>query len=694
MHSLSHISSALAIIGAASSLVVAEPFQLSPQPIAKADAVLFKRQDPAATCTDALCVLSHAQETMPSTTKQDNGPTTTATDQSSTAKPRNANIRVSVAQPSLCSESALQFSSSYAVPTGQIIIQTETGWGEQGSVWNITANDGVELANFKVPCQGSACTGITGNKEEDGSIVKNPDGSWSMNVTAKMQPSVHLVGDASGGNPTDGNYDLTVTSTPPCALPIFQNCSARDFDPTADQWEAYSTGPFLTKYLADNNINSLSDLHAKASNDFLPTIDAQGRICNPDAGEFLVCLPITYGQELICDLKLGQTYDCDYPASGQCESDKPDAVAGFLVVAAVVRMSQMLSLIYSTIDQAKSDMSAYITQIVVKFFQPQAEQEWQAIVTAVSSIIGLFTFVAIIIDTFTAGATSGVVVAAVVGIQSALAAASNFNKGFTKQKPDSTYLAIDGNYSQSVVDYSRGLQELVNNIWANTELTQSGIATALASGAWLDVGNPYNVTGIATQARDWLDNLLVTSYINRVFNDADAFIVFLPYKKYVYSGVYGRTELYDFTQTDCETHWANDPSWKYFATCDIPLGGDPGMAVVTRPSSEGDGSKPWTSKIEWVWASYTWNSHDFVSSAVTGFGEHGFGYNLTNIKFDDLLKQGSQEAIDQWKRLPLSTPGLFNIPVCILTDMMDLPGGGQVATDVSQWSLAFHYFNS
>ncbi|KAL8774447.1 MAG: hypothetical protein Q9209_000820 [Squamulea sp. 1 TL-2023] len=600
---------------------------------------------------------------MPAATNQDSGPTTTATDQSSTAKPRNANIRVSVAQPSLCSESALQFSSAYAVPTGRIIIQSETGWGEQGSVWNITANDGVELANFKVPCQGSACTGITGNKEDDGSIVKNPDGSWSMNVTANMQPSVHLVGDASGGNPTDGTYDLTVISTPPCALPIFQNCSARNFDPTADQWEAYSTGPFLTKYLADNNINSLSDLHAKASNDFLPTIDAQGRICNPDAG---------------------QNYDCDYPASGQCESDKPDAVAGFLVVAAVVRMSQMLSLLYSTIDQAKGDMSAYITQIVVKFFQPQAEQEWQAIVTAVSSVVGLLTFVAIIIDAYTAGASTGLLVAAIVGVQSALAAAANFKNGFEKQKPDSTYLAIDGNYSQSVVDYSRGLQELINNIWANTELTQSGIATALASGAWLDVGNPYNVTGIAGQARDWLDNLLVTSYINRVFNDADAFIVFLTYKKYVYSGVYGRTELYDFTQTDCETHWANDPSWKYFATCDVPLGGDPGMAVVTRPSSEGGESKAWTSDIEWVWASYTWNSHDFVSSAVTGFGEHGFGYNLTNIRFDDLLTQGSQEAIEQWKRLPLSTPGLFNIPVCILTDMMDLPGGTQVARDIGK----------
>ena len=345
----------------------------------------------------------------------------------------------------------------------------------------------------------------------------------------------------------------------------------------------------------------------------------------------------------------------------------------------------MLSLLYSTIDDAKGDMSAYITQIVVKFFQPQAEQEWQAIITAVSSVVGLLTFIAIIIDAYTAGASTGLLVAAIVGVQSTLAAAANFKNGFEGQKPDATYLAIDGNYSQSVVDYSRGLQELINNMWSNTELQSSGIAEAIAGGAWLDVGNPYNVTGITEEAKDWLDNLLVTSYINRVFNDADAFIVFLPYKKYVYSGVYGRTEIMDFNQEECSTHWANDPSWKYYATCDVKLGGEGGMAVVTRPTSQGTGSKTWTSEVEWVWASYTWDAQAFVDSAVTGFGEHGFGYNLTNLDFSTILNKGSQEAIDQWKTLPLSTPGLFNIPVCVLTNMMDLPGGGVVATDVSQY---------
>ncbi|KAL9010325.1 MAG: hypothetical protein Q9173_004734 [Seirophora scorigena] len=608
------LSSGLALLIAASSLATADPLRVVHKRAGAADSLHVKRQATGAASLTALDILTAALPPIPSFLPQvtttssvdrpndDSASTTTGASPATTtdASPNGAYIRVEVVQPSLCSESALQFSSSWSVPTGTIDIQTESGWGEYGSLWNISANDGVQLKDFRVPCQGSACTGITGNKEEDGSITQNPDGSWSMNVTANMQPSVGLFGNAAGGSPTNGTYDLTITSTPPCGLPVFQNCSGRKFDPTADQWDAYSTGDFLTRYLSDNNIDSLADLLSKASSEFLPTTDAQGLVCNPDAG---------------------QVYECGYPSYTQCDSSSKDSTAGFLVVAG-------------------------------------------AIVTAVSSIVGLFTFIAIIADAVTVGAATGFLVAAIVGVQSTLAAAANFKNGFEKQKPDSTYLAIDGNYSQS----------------KSTELTKSGIATALASGAWLDVPNPYNVSGIGEQARDWLDNLLVTSYINRVFNDADAFITFFPYGKTELYGIKGRE--HDFTEKECRTHWNNDPSWDYFSTCDVPLGGTPGMAVVTRPYSQGKSSKDWTSKVEWQWASYMWDSHAFVESAVSAYAEHGFNYNLTDVDFSGLLNKGSQEAINQWKTLPLSTPGLFNIPVCEISSMSDIPGSLQVAIDM------------
>ena len=56
----------------------------------------------------------------------------------------------------------------------------------------------------------------------DRSIVENSSGSWSINVTGHMQSLVALFGEASGGNPVDSKYDLTVTAGPPCALPIIK----------------------------------------------------------------------------------------------------------------------------------------------------------------------------------------------------------------------------------------------------------------------------------------------------------------------------------------------------------------------------------------------------------------------------------------------------------------------------------------
>lgn len=81
---------------------------------------------------------------------------------------------------------------------------------------------------------------------------------WAhLPADVKSVPSVKITGQTSG-NPIGGKYELTITSTPVCGLPIFQNCSERKFDPSDDQWAAYSAGDFLTKYLAEKNINSLS----------------------------------------------------------------------------------------------------------------------------------------------------------------------------------------------------------------------------------------------------------------------------------------------------------------------------------------------------------------------------------------------------------------------------------------------------
>ncbi|KAL8849223.1 MAG: hypothetical protein Q9221_005801 [Calogaya cf. arnoldii] len=288
--------------------------------------------------------------------------------------------------------------------------------------------------------KGKKCDGHYAQLTKDNDNERDGQHAYNDNHE-KTELSVQLVDEASGAQPVNGKYDLIITSTPPCALPLFQNCSGRDFDPTQDEWKAYSTGDFLTRYLADNQLNT--------STDVLLITDAQSLICTPDARDI---------------------YNCDYPSFTQCDSSSTDTTSGYLVVAAIVRMNQLLTLIHNAVSAAQVDLAGYITQTVVKIFQPQAEQKWQAILTTVSSIIGLFTFIAILIGGFTGFTATPALVAAIVGIQAAHGTAANFANGLNGEKPDATYLAIVGNYTQTVMDYAQGLQDYIVYIWSNADL--------------------------------------------------------------------------------------------------------------------------------------------------------------------------------------------------------------------------------
>ena len=163
------------------------------------------------------------------------------------------------------------------------------------------------------------------------------------------------------------------------------------------------------------------------------------------------------------------------------------------------------------------------------FFQPAAQEKWESIVTATAAVVGLVTFAAILLDAVTGSTATPAIVAAVVGIQSTLSAAGNIADGFFAQPADSTYLAIDGNYSQGAVDYVQTLQGTIDLLWNSTDLGSSGITSVIASGAWLAFSNPLNQTSLRPSVRDWWDDIMVTSFINEGWKDNDVFIVFIAY---------------------------------------------------------------------------------------------------------------------------------------------------------------------
>lgn len=149
--------------------------------------------------------------------------------------------------------------------------------------------------------------------------------------------------------------------------------------------------------------------------------------------------------------------------------------------------------------------------------------------TAAAAVIGLITFLAIVLDAATGGSATPGIVAAVVGVQSTLGAVGNIADGFFAQPADSTYLAIDGNYSQGAVEYVQTLQGTIDLLWNSTDLGSSGITSVLANGAWLALSNPLNQTSLRPSVRDWWDDIMITSFINEGWKNNDVFIVFIAY---------------------------------------------------------------------------------------------------------------------------------------------------------------------
>ncbi|KAK4696609.1 hypothetical protein P7C71_g1328, partial [Lecanoromycetidae sp. Uapishka_2] len=172
---------------------------------------------------------------------------------------------------------------------------------------------------------------------------------------------------------------------------------------------------------------------------------------------------------------------------------------------------------------------------------------------------------------------------------------------------------------------------------------------------------------------------MLTSFINQGWFNNDVYILFMPFGTVNY---YGTGKDYNFTQEICQDHWVGDKNWPWFATCDLPFGLTPGMAILTRPSADGWGSDTWANvSFTWRNGERVWSPRDVLQSSMVGAATHGFGYNLTSQDFSKVLTQGNA-ATQDFTNLPLTTPGLFNLAVCVVKDLAQLPANDQVQEDM------------
>jgi hypothetical protein len=580
------------------------------------------------------------------------------------------------APPTICTSSDYSYETKLSVPTGWVFIAAgDSGWGPEGSVWNVSTGAGAKLTGMEAKCQGSSCTSIYGNPENNGTMKERADGSWYMDVTANMQPSLMISGlllsDTSGQN---NSYPLDILGVPPCGLPVANNCTSRNFTVDHQQWEAYQVDTFMKSYLVNNNINDFDAFRKKAMEDFEPTMTADSKICDITDPNFN-CLP-------------PQWSDCN-------TNSDVDTVRGVIMTTAIIEFTNFVAMLYAAVSTVSGRIGDEIDEIVTNFWVPAATETWDKIMSVVSSIVGILIAAFVLLDAFLPEAawTTGLVAAAITASNAFGIAGNTAN---LISNPGNT----DTEFKQSA-GYKVGAQNMLGQVmngfevlYTNDKIGQDNINKIIGGGNWVgeEITKAFSTQGVGSDSTEWYEKLMVAQFITKALTDNDAFVLFIPYGSNIqYNG-----KKWGFDQKTCQDHWIDDPSWGYYAACDIPFGpnGEPGMSVFTRPSSEGSASKAWADKpLNYQGQNIT--GWDIMSSSIWGQQEHGFNFTFLDQNFTNTLSEGGLTAAENlFKNVAINQPGLYNVPVCVVQDLVYIPGVNQVMSDINNSPFSGGYYHA
>ena len=113
-------------------------------------------------------------------------------------------------------------------------------------------------------------------------------------------------------------------------------------------------------------------------------------------------------------------------------------------------------------------------------------------------------------------------------------------------------------------------------------------------------------------------------------------------------------------------------------TCDIPFRNAAGMAILTRLYAEG------YSSTEYADVTYSWHNGQRATRCnrpwMRCLSMALATMSPLSVHYSKLLQQG-QRALDTFTTLPISTPGLFNIPIWMVPGLSQLPGADQEMKD-------------
>lgn len=342
-------------------------------------------------------------------------------------------------------------------------------------------------------------------------------------------------------------------------------------------------------------------------------------------------------------------------------------------------------MLYQTFVTVESDVESWVSDWIVDWIEPVVQQDWEAIVTAVSSIVGILIFIFILIDVLSADSASpiaGIAVALIVGTTNIIGSVANFANGFFAKPPSDTYLVYQGEYDNFTESWSGYMQAQASSLWratsGDTAFGPAAVEGGLKGGAWTNELDPFQTAGLSQVTRTFFDILLSTSIINDMWQSDGWYIAFVPYGNLgnfqTTRGYLPPTSNVTFTLEDCMDYWWNDPKRANYVTCTLNYGGTPGMTILAQASSTNGGTLPDTEKgFSTPTINFTFAYDDALQSSLTANALYGFNYNYTNTQLYDTLNDGSYNISSEFV-IALDSPGLYNIDVCVITQMSMIPG--------------------
>jgi hypothetical protein len=105
------------------------------------------------------------------------------------------------------------------------------------------------------------------------------------------------------------------------------------------------------------------------------------------------------------------------------------------------------------------------------------------------------------------------------------------------------------------------------------------------------------------------------------------------------------------------------------------------MSVFTRPSSENSESDSWVKPLNYNGKNIT--GWDIMASSIWGQQQHGFNFTYLDQNFTNILATGGLSAASSiFNNVAIDQPGLYTVPVCVVQDLVYMPGVDQVMSDI------------